>query len=425
MNENSIEIKSVGKVYKLYPSPRARLKEVLNPFRKKYFSEFTALQDVSIDIRRGETFALLGRNGAGKSTLLKILAGVATPSSGEVLARGKIVALLELGAGFNPEMTGRDNVFLFGAFHGFDVEQMSQRYEQIVQFAEIGDFISQPVKTYSSGMFVRLAFACSVHLEPDILIVDEALSVGDAKFQQKCFKFIDGLKAKGTTIVLVSHDISLIKMVSDRACLIHHGKLLMIGSPKDVANKYFDLDISKDPVVATQSEEKKSIFVQRDEKTIEILPGVRSFGDGNGKISSISLKTTGSLPLVEGDDVLSFEINAEWDANKLAELCDSGGYEKNVILGVSVADRFGNYIFGMNTVDKNKDIAITAGAGIVTFVVSIPQLKSDDYLVNASFAIGTQSHHAHVAWYESVFILNFRSALKNVYGWLYQKYEVK
>jgi ABC-type polysaccharide/polyol phosphate transport system ATPase subunit len=425
MNSYSIEISNLGKTYKLYASSVRRLKEVLDPFGRVFHSKFVALENVNLKIQKGETFALVGRNGAGKSTLLKALAGIVTPTSGEIKTTGRIVALLELGAGFNPEMSGRDNVFLFGAFHGFKSQEMAERYEDIVAFAEIGEFIHQPVRTYSSGMFVRLAFACSVHLQPDILIVDEALSVGDARFQLKCFKFIDGLKAKGTTIVLVSHDLSLIKMVSDRACLIDHGKLVMVGTPKDVANKYFDLNVESRKSLETVADNKASTFSKTDHKNLKIVPGSLTFGDGAGRITGIDLTTTGRFPYAEGGDELSFVVHAEWDANKVSATRVTEEFADNIILGISLADRYGNYIFGMTTVDQELNLPIAPGKAVVRFKVALPQLKSDEYIINASIALGTQAHHTSVAWYEAVFVLEFRSTLKNVYGLLYQKYEVE
>jgi hypothetical protein len=274
-------------------------------------------------------------------------------------------------------------------------------------------------------MFVRLAFACSVHLQPDILIVDEALSVGDARFQLKCFKFIDGLKAKGTTIVLVSHDLSLIKMVSDRACLIDHGKLVMVGTPKDVANKYFDLNVESRKSLETVADNKASTFSKTDHKNLKIVPGSLTFGDGAGRITGIDLTTTGRFPYAEGGDELSFVVHAEWDANKVSATRVTEEFADNIILGISLADRYGNYIFGMTTVDQELNLPIAPGKAVVRFKVALPQLKSDEYIINASIALGTQAHHTSVAWYEAVFVLEFRSTLKNVYGLLYQKYEVE
>lgn len=425
MIEHSVEISGLTKVYKLYESSTHRLKEAFNIFGKKYYSEFVALQDVNLSIRKGETFSFIGKNGAGKSTLLKIVAGVVSPTSGSIKINGRVVALLELGAGFNPEMSGVENIYLFGAFHGFSRADMEGLFREIIEFADIGDFVNYPVKTYSSGMFVRLAFACSVHLRPDILVVDEALSVGDAKFQQKCFKFIEGLKEKGTTIILVSHDLSLIKMVSERACLIDHGKVLMVGSPKDVANRYFDLDVHAGENPEKSVDRKESQVFIIDETAQKVIPGDVTFGESSGFVEEVLLKTNGSFPYVTGKDKLCFTVKAHWNVEKLQSIASKGKYLENLIFGVSLSDRYGNYIFGMTTVDKDKVIPISQGEGEITFEVEMPQLKSDDYLINASLALGMQAHHLTIAWYEAIHILQFRTSLKNVYGWMHPEYEAK
>lgn len=424
MNSYSIEISNLGKTYKLYASSVRRLKEALDPFGRVFHSKFVALENVNLKIQKGETFALVGRNGAGKSTLLKALAGIVTPTSGEIKTTGRIVALLELGAGFNPEMSGRDNVFLFGAFHGFKSQEMAERYEDIVAFAEIGEFIHQPVRTYSSGMFVRLAFACSVHLQPDILIVDEALSVGDARFQLKCFKFIDGLKAKGTTIVLVSHDLTLIKMVSDRACLIDHGKLVMVGTPKDVANKYFDLNLENRKSTAEKSQDLAATVQRIGENQLKVVLGLPTFGDGAGKVQQVEITTSGRFPYIDSEDEVSFTVHSKWDVERITKVMNEGDFQDNIILGVSVADRYGNYVFGMTTIDKEYFIPVQTGEAKVTFKVNLPSLKSDDYIVNTSVAIGTQQHHTSIAWHEAFFVLEVRNSIKNIYGWMYQPYSV-
>jgi methyltransferase, FkbM family len=237
-NETIISVNSLNKIYRLYDSPQDRLKESLHPFRKKYHHEFYALKQVSVDIYRGETVGIIGKNGSGKSTLLKLIAGVLTPSSGNITVNGKISALLELGAGFNPELTGIENVYFNGIVLGYTKEEIEERLEDILQFAEIGDFIYQPVKTYSSGMFVRLAFAVAINVEPDILIVDEALSVGDIRFQAKCFRKIEQLKDRGTTILFVSHDLGSIRAYCNRTILINNGQIHKIGNSDDVCTSY-------------------------------------------------------------------------------------------------------------------------------------------------------------------------------------------
>jgi lipopolysaccharide transport system ATP-binding protein len=238
MDASAISVRNLSKVYRLYDKPIDRLKESLHPFRKKYHREFYALRDVSFEVERGETVGIVGKNGSGKSTLLKIIAGVLTASNGGISVNGKISSLLELGVGFNPELTGIENVNFSGAVIGYSKEQIEEKIENIVAFADIGDFIYQPVKTYSSGMLVRLAFAVQTVVEPDVLIVDEALSVGDEAFSRKCFSRMAQLKAQGVTILFVSHSASTIVSMCDRAILLHHGELILRGKPKFVVSHY-------------------------------------------------------------------------------------------------------------------------------------------------------------------------------------------
>lgn len=238
MDELAIRIREVSKIYRLYDNPMDRLKEALRLSRKTRYSEYFALDRISFDVKKGETVGLIGTNGAGKSTLLKIVTGVLSPSSGEAVVNGKIAALLELGAGFNMEYTGIENIYLNGTMSGFTREQMKEKIDDIVEFAGIGDFINQPVKTYSSGMFARLAFAVAINVEPDILIVDEALSVGDIYFQAKCFKKMDEIKKNGTTILLVTHDLSSVVKYCDKAVLLNKGRFVEEGSPKKIVDIY-------------------------------------------------------------------------------------------------------------------------------------------------------------------------------------------
>lgn len=242
----TIELHNVTKRYAMFAKPEDRLKQMLIPRLQRlvhvapsrYFREFTAVNDVSLTIRRGETIGIVGRNGAGKSTLLQMIVGTLQPTSGSVRVNGRIAALLELGAGFNPEFTGRENVYVNGAILGFSREEMDERFEAIASFAGIGEFIERPVKTYSSGMFVRLAFAVSTAVEPDILIVDEALSVGDEAFQRKCFARIEAIKDRGGTILFVSHGTQTIVQLCDRAILMEGGKNILEGEPRLVVGQY-------------------------------------------------------------------------------------------------------------------------------------------------------------------------------------------
>lgn len=236
----SIDVDRVEKVFPVYSQPHHRLMQMFSPVSRKrrWFREFHALKGISFKVHRGETVGIVGRNGSGKSTLLQIICGTLAASSGATRVHGRIAALLELGAGFNPEFTGRENVYMNGILLGLTRDEVDARFERIAEFADIGEFIEQPVKSYSSGMFVRLAFAVAIHVEPDILIVDEALSVGDEAFQRKCYARIEKIREEGATIVFVSHSASTILELCNRAILLDRGELLAIGEPKSVIAKY-------------------------------------------------------------------------------------------------------------------------------------------------------------------------------------------
>ncbi len=237
MGRTVIEVNSLSKRFGMYASPAGRLMELLSPFPSKA-AKFWALKDVSFDVREGEALGVIGRNGSGKSTLLQVLCGVLRETSGRATVHGRVSALLELGAGFHPEFKGRDNVYMNGAIMGLSHKEMDLRFEAIADFAEIGDFMEQPMKTYSSGMFMRLAFACAVNIAPDILIVDEALAVGDAYFQQKCNQKIMEFRNNGGTMLIVSHDMETIKRLCDSAILLHKGTLAEHGDPVKVTDAY-------------------------------------------------------------------------------------------------------------------------------------------------------------------------------------------
>jgi lipopolysaccharide transport system ATP-binding protein len=242
-----IRVNNISKVYQLYADPMDRLKKFLwqslPPFlrwqEKEFCRDFWALHDISLEISRGEAFGIIGRNGSGKSTLLQIIAGTLAPSAGEVYVRGSVNALLELGSGFNPEFTGRENVYMNGAIYGFTAEQMDARFDEIAAFADIGEFVEQPVKTYSSGMFVRLAFAVQTCLDPDILLIDEALAVGDIFFRQKCYRRLEELKNRGCAIILVSHGMNEVEQFCKRALLLDHGKPAFLGSASEAVKHYY------------------------------------------------------------------------------------------------------------------------------------------------------------------------------------------
>jgi lipopolysaccharide transport system ATP-binding protein len=272
MSDNlAIKVRNLTKVYKLYNSPQQRLKESLHPLRKRYHHDFYALSNVSFVVKKGETIGIIGRNGCGKSTLLKIITGILTPSNGTVEVAGKISALLELGAGFNPQLTGLENVYFNGTLLGYTKEEMDQRLDGILSFADIGEFVYQPVKMYSSGMFIRLAFAVAINVDPDILIVDEALSVGDEAFQRKCFSKILDFKKRGRTIFFVSHSAATIVELCDRALLFEQGELILAGSPKVVVSRYQKLIYAPPEKVAPLLEEFRTLHASLKNETTEAV----------------------------------------------------------------------------------------------------------------------------------------------------------
>lgn len=273
MSEFAIQVKHLDKMYKLYNKPSDRLRETLGfkvPVREHY-----ALRDVNFQVERGETVGIIGTNGSGKSTILKIITGVLNPTAGDVKVDGRISALLELGAGFNMEYTGIENVYLNGTMMGFSKEEVDARLQDILDFADIGDFVYQPVKSYSSGMFVRLAFAVAINIDPEILIVDEALSVGDVFFQAKCYRKFEEFKKMGKTILFVSHDLSSISRYCDRVILLNKGVKLEEGSPKQMVDMYKQLLVGQDPAKA---EEKKEEQKESWSQQFQVNPNMLEYG---------------------------------------------------------------------------------------------------------------------------------------------------
>jgi len=266
-NNIAIKVENLTKVYHLYDKPQDRFKEALHPFRRSYHHDFFAVNDISFEIKKGETVGIIGKNGAGKSTLLKMITGVLTPTSGSIQVNGKIASLLELGTGFNPEMTGIENIYLNATLMGYTEKEVSDRVESIIRFADIGEFIEQPIKMYSSGMMARLGFAVAINVQPDVLIVDEALAVGDMNFQAKCMTAMDNIKEKGTTILFVSHDVSLVKSLCEKGIYIKEGKLNAIGNAANIGDIY-----ERYMRESTNKEYKNTIVKIESELNIELKP---------------------------------------------------------------------------------------------------------------------------------------------------------
>jgi ABC-type polysaccharide/polyol phosphate transport system ATPase subunit len=313
----------VGKCYHLYANPKDRLKQTLWRGRRQFYREFWALRDVSFDLRKGESVGIIGRNGSGKSTLLQILAGILQPTEGQVTVRGRVTALLELGSGFNPEFTGRENVRMQAAIMGFTPEQVDARMDEILAFADIGDFIDQPVKTYSSGMSVRVAFAVQILLDPDILIVDEALAVGDTAFQFKCISRMRKLLDRGVMVVLVTHDPNTVRTFCQKALWLHEGRVQLAGGPLEVTSQYLQFlfgppkPAAPAPANREPPETRPACGVLRP---LEPLNGRRDlirWGNGDIRVEGVALDngSVGAAPVFEHGCPLhlEFSIRAERD----------------------------------------------------------------------------------------------------------------
>ena len=348
VNNIAVSVQNVSKKYRLYDSPQQRLKEALHPFRKRLHQEFQALRGISFDVPRGETFGILGRNGSGKSTLLQIICGILQPTSGSVRTNGRISAVLELGAGFNPEFTGRSNVYMNGAIQGFSRAEMDARMADIESFADIGAFIEQPMKTYSSGMYIRLAFACAVNIKPDILVVDEALSVGDVFFQQKCYARIRDIIADGTTCIVVSHDTQAIMNICRQAILLHDGVLAFQGAPEEAVSRYYATMGKRAPALRPMELEEKearqglSEIMPPDEieKHTILRPDVNRYGAGGLVVAAARITNRAGIDTLEVPMMEALHFHILLRAN--AEIFDPS-------TGIHLYDRLGNLVFAAGT----------------------------------------------------------------------------
>jgi len=323
MNKNiAIKVQNLTKTYKLYKEPIDRLKESLNLFGKKYHDDFYALKDINLEIKKGETVGIIGRNGSGKSTLLKIITNVLTPSKGRVLVHGKISAILELGAGFNPEMSGLENIYLSNTINGMSKQETDDKLEEILAFAEIGEFIHQPLKTYSSGMQARLGFSLAINIDPDILIVDEALAVGDAAFQRKCFAKMEQIRKAGATILFVSHSDGQIVNLCSRAIWLSNGEKIIEGDPKIVTGLYVK-NANKKQI------DKKSI----QKEFVELLSKVKDLKQNNHQEKTKKLKLTSIEEYYDPILVSKSTISYEEKGAKLYDFCikNSNGKKVNML----------------------------------------------------------------------------------------------
>lgn len=412
MSDVVIKVEGISKIYKLYNKPVDRVKEALNPFGKKYHHDFYALKDVFFEVKKGETIGIIGKNGSGKSTLLKILTGVLTPSTGNVSVYGKVSSLLELGVGFNPELTGLENVYFNGAVLGFSKEEIDSKLNAILEFADIGEFIGQSVKMYSSGMQVRLAFAVAISVDPDILIVDEALAVGDIRFQQKCFRKLREFKEAGKTIIFVSHDPGAVNNYCDRAVWLKDGSVYKIGKPEAVTKEYVSyMYYGEESEVVKEKEavEKKvGLSDQKISKELDLdsVDGCQSFGEGGARIKRVGLyseQTGEKIRAFKGGEKVNFYVEMEI----LQEI-------ENPIVGFIVKDKYGNQLFGFNSYSVDAELGIfKKGDSLIgLFNFEFPLLLNGNYVFSVAVAEGTQSAHIQHHWVHDAYLVTINNVSK-------------
>lgn len=399
MQNYAVNIENLNKTYRLYNKPSDRVKEALG-FGKKQSKTFEALKDVSFNVKKGETVGIIGTNGAGKSTLLKIVTGVLSPTAGNIQIEGKVSALLELGAGFNEEYSGIENIYLNGRMMGYSRKEMDERLNGIVEFADIGDFINQPVKTYSSGMFARLAFAVAINVEPDILIVDEALSVGDIFFQNKCFKKFDELKRNGVTILFVSHDIGSVRQMCSRVLWLDHGTVRAFGEAAHICDMYMDEKRKSAEYVAghIQDEVAGNVFMEKIDEERK-YPKI-SFVEDRFHNDSVAIR---SLFFTDSEDkaVNRLYVDKTYRTHVVIECMKDA---PSLIVGFVLENNKGLPLFDINNF-------INQGEGVngkkndiieIVYEYTLPRIMNGVYLVGAAVGQGTQSKHEMLTWLHGI-----------------------
>ncbi|MCC2681006.1 MAG: transporter ATP-binding protein [Nitrosospira multiformis] len=439
----AVRVQNISKCYQIYDAPRDRLKQFVAPrlqrllgkTPKHYFREFWALKDVSFEIKKGQTVGIIGRNGSGKSTLLQIICGTLSPTNGLIETNGRIAALLELGSGFNPEFTGRENVYMNASVLGLTKAEIDAKYDDILAFADIGEFIDQPVKQYSSGMYVRLAFAVIANVNANVLVIDEALAVGDVFFRQKCMRFLHDFKVNGT-VIFVTHDSGAVVNLCDHAIWLDRGEIQAIGSAKIVCEKYlakryeavsWTSSMPKDEerimkpgnkeILIEEFQSKRDMRMQfinhsnlrNDIQVYDFSPNTRGFGNGGAKITSARLLDLDGRQLswIVGGELVRFVVEA-----KVLAPCN------NVIVGMNVKDKLGQVLFGQNTyldycrcpVKAQPDETVEA-----VFTFRMPILPRGSYMIDVAIADGSLPDVIQLQWLHDA--LNLEShASSNVGG---------
>jgi lipopolysaccharide transport system ATP-binding protein len=422
----AIKVDNLSKCYQIYERPQDRLKQmVIGKFSrnsKQYYREFWALKNVSFEVKKGQTVGIIGRNGSGKSTLLQMICGTLNPTGGSITMHGRVAALLELGSGFNLEFTGRENVILNASVLGLTLGEIATRFENIAAFADIGDFIDQPVKTYSSGMMVRLAFAVIAHFDADILVIDEALAVGDAFFTQKCMRFLRNFM-KTNTVLFVSHDTGAIKSLCSHAIWLESGEIYEIGAPNVVCDLYlqafYETQQGKGTKITIRPEYLRNDIRTKKDQRLEFInnsnlrndiqifefdPDAPSFGKCGATIVNVCLEDEHQHPLswiVGGEEV---------------RLCITALANKDLIspiIGFYVKDKLGQLLFGDNTYFSNLDKPLPTLAKqkiIAEFCFMMPFLAKGDYSIGVAIAEGTQDEHEQQHWIHDALVFKSESS---------------
>jgi len=434
MSSNNIAIKitNISKRYDIYNSPRDRLKQFILPrlqrmlgkLPSQYFTEFWAIKDISFEVNKGETVGIIGRNGSGKSTLLQMICGTLTPTSGSIQTNGRIAALLELGSGFNPEFTGRENVYLNASVLGLNTDEIDTRFKDIADFADIGEFLEQPIKTYSSGMVMRLAFAVIAHVDAEILVIDEALAVGDAIFTQKCMRFIRKFMKDGT-VIFVSHDMSSVINLCQKATWLSDGREVRSGNSKTIGEAYLQYTLqevygdeahlqdivnnesqndTKHDQNAAENEVNTSVDYAALISVSDNLNETNGWKTGVAEISSIQFEALSgnNSDVFKGGETVRLGIHAH--AQQTIE---------NPILGFIFRDRLGQELFGENTLPFTNLNPMSIKAGLTfqaEFVFKLPMLPNGEYSITTALADGDLYNHVQHHWLHDAFIVNVFSS---------------
>jgi lipopolysaccharide transport system ATP-binding protein len=406
-----VEFSHVSKSYPIYSAPGDRLKELATFHRRQFHQDYWALRDVTCDVRRGETFCIIGENGCGKSTLLQICAGILEPTSGTAKVSGRVSALLELGAGFNPEFSGRDNVYLNAAILGFSAKEMDRKFADIAEFAEIGPFIDQPVKTYSSGMVVRLAFAVAINVDPEILLVDEALAVGDVYFRQRCLRKVHELRSRGVTILFVSHATAEIKALGDRALWLDHGRAMALGNTEHVVSQYLAAMAEKDAQYqALDILHHPHESIAPPVEVVEEIPNIdHRYGDGRAQILGIAVCDPSGrrLSLLAPDSSIVVRVSVRASSNL-----------DRPIVGVTFRDERGLDLAGANTESEGHVLPPLMAGDVCTvdFHLDLPTLYSTSISFSPAIANGSLERFAICDWIDNAVVLEMAPPDGPMYG---------